>query len=82
MFIDLDELKTHCRIEHDFHEDDVYLMGLVEAGIEAIKKEVDIIEDDELLNCEGQLKPNIKHALFMLVSYWYENRETGRPGSL
>lgn len=82
MYLDLDLIKNALNIEQDFKDDDFYLLQLAEAAIEATKKEVDIKEEDEMLDNEGNIKPSLKQAILLLIGLWYAQRETAKPGAM
>lgn len=64
----LAEVKTHCRIEADQTEEDVYLAQLEMAA----RLHTENYLRREL---EADCGENIKQALLMLIAHWYRQRE-------
>lgn len=97
--VTLREAKLQCRLEINAdesdktggsHPDDSYLKQLIQASITAFE-----VKTNRLLFPEGNppadapynalaINPLIKQGVLMLISHWYENRETvviGMEGS-
>lgn len=73
MEITLDEIKQHLNIELDWHGEDQYLQSLLDAAKVVVQKH--ICEDDIDGMSEEQKKP-LAHAILLLLSTWYMNRES------
>ena len=74
--ISLDIVKKHLSIEEEFHGDDEYLFGLIEAAETVVRKDLTIRCESEMYDEEGEIKPDIKHAILLLVGTWYASRES------
>lgn len=72
MEITLDEIKAHLNIEKDWHGEDQYLLSLFETAKVVVQKH--ICDDIDGMS-EEQKKPLI-HAILLLLSTWYMNRES------
>lgn len=68
----LEEAKNYLRI--DGSEEDIFLTSLIFAAKEFIKNSVGITLDET-----NELQ---KLAVFLLVSHWYENRQSVLIGSI
>ena len=73
MEITLDEIKAHLNIELDWHGEDQYLQSLLDAAKVVVQKH--ICEDNIDGMSEEQKKP-LAHAILLLLSTWYMNRES------
>lgn len=74
--ISLDIVKKHLNLEPDFTMDDEYLFGLIEAAETVVRKDLTIRCESEMYDEEGEIKPDIKHAILLLVGTWYASRES------
>ena len=72
MEITLDEIKAHLNIEKDWHSEDQYLLSLLNAAKVVVQKH--ICDDIDGMS-EEQKKP-LAHAILLLLSTWYMNRES------
>nr|DAW10142.1 MAG TPA: Head Tail Connector Protein [Caudoviricetes sp.] len=72
MEISLDELKLHLNVEKEWHGDDNYLLGLLDAAKVVVQKH--ICDDIDGMS-EEQKKPLI-HAIKLWVATQYMNRES------
>ena len=75
MYIPLDLVKKHLNIDQDFHDDDQYLLGLIDVATEAVK--VHVNEDlDVLIEKNGGCLPSpLLHAALLYIGNLYQNRE-------
>ena len=79
MIIDLDEVKTHLRIQHD--EEDEYLESLIAQAQTAaedycrVSFEPYIQTDDEGNEVELDAPEPVRLALLLFVGFYYENRD-------
>jgi DNA packaging protein, QLRG family len=73
MEITLDEIKAHLNIEKDWNGENEYLQSLLDAAKVVVQKH--ICEDDIDGMSEEQKKP-LAHAILLLLSTWYMNRES------
>ena len=72
MEISLDEIKLHLNVEKDWHGEDQYLQSLLDAAKVVVQKH--ICDDIDGMS-EEQKKP-LAHAILLLLSTWYMNRES------
>ena len=76
MYVTLDIAKKHLNIEQDFHDDDMYLMGLIDAAEQAVRVHVNDGELDEIAERNGGCLPApILQAILLQVGNFYQNRE-------
>lgn len=75
MYIPLDVAKKHLNIEEDFHDDDEYIVSLVDAAEQAVR--VHVNDDYEVLAEKngGCLPTPILQATLLMVGNLYQNRE-------
>lgn len=75
MYIQLYEAKKQLNIDEQFHDDDEYIMSLVEVAQKAIEKNIDtplhLLEDGD-----GEIPSPLKQAMLFLVANFYANRES------
>lgn len=82
MLLTLPEIKSQCRLENDFTEEDSLLTLLAEAAeakattylnrnLYATKTDIPELDDDGIA-----LTNDIKLAMLMLICHWYENRSS------
>ena len=75
MYIQLYEVKKQLNIDEQFHDDDEYLMSLVEVAQQTIEKNIDtpliLLEDGD-----GEIPSPLKQAMLFLVANYYANRES------
>lgn len=80
MYVSLDAAKKHLNIEEDYHEDDQYIMGLIEAAEQAVRVHTNDGELDEIAEKHGGCLPNpLLHAMLLMVGNLYQNREVVGP---
>ena len=75
MYISLDYAKKHLNVEDSFHDDDEYIMGLINVAQEAVR--VHVNEDfDKLAEANGGCLPApLEQAMLLMVGNYYQNRE-------
>lgn len=75
MYVQLYEVKKHLNIDEQFHDDDEYLMSLVEVAQKSIEKNIDtplnLLEDGD-----GEIPSPLKQAMLFIVANFYANRES------
>ena len=71
-FVTLEMIKTHLNIESYWHGEDPYLISMLEAAKVVVQKH--ICDDIDGMS-EEQKKP-LAHAILLLLSTWYMNRES------
>lgn len=72
-YISLEQAKKHLQIDTFYTEDDEYINQLIDVAI-AVAQE-DICRNLDEFVKEGILEPGVQHALLLLVSNYYNNRE-------
>lgn len=74
----LEEIKQQCRVELDFTEDDTLLTAIGLAAQTRTETRINrklYAEAPPETDPDGLMLPDdVKQAMLMLVSYWYENR--------
>lgn len=81
MYILLNQAKQHLNIDLDFHEDDQYILHLIQVAEDAISKRI-----DKKLECcvnpnTGYLDKSIIQSILLLIGQFYANREATSPTS-
>lgn len=71
-FVSLEMIKTHLNIEQDFKSLDSYLLHLRSVAFLVVQNH--ICDDIDGMS-EEQKKP-LAHAILLLLSTWYMNRES------
>lgn len=69
-YLTLEEIKKQCTIDPQFDEDNEFLTMLGDSAEDMAEKLVNC-SLDELTAENGELPPTIRHALRMLVDYFY-----------
>lgn len=72
MEITLDEIKQHLNIEKEWHGDDNYLLGLLDAAKVVVEKH--ICDSIDGKTSEEQLP--LARAVLLICGTWYMNRES------
>lgn len=80
MYITLSQAKQHLNIEPDFHDDDQYIISLIDAAENAVRMAIDRPLEDTLE--DGELPGGIRHAILLLTGTYYANRETVAYGAV
>jgi len=83
-FVDMDELKVnHLRLDLADISDDVYLGAITSAALQHVSNDIDrtLYPADSEPDLETypdaiKLSSSLKHAVYLLVATWYENRES------
>jgi uncharacterized phage protein (predicted DNA packaging) len=73
-YLTLNELKKQCVIDLDFHDDDEYLESLGDAAEELVQRHINTLLSDVAAKHDGNLPAPLKHAIKMIVEYFYNNR--------
>lgn len=81
MLLTLEEVKTHCRIDQNYHEEDNYLYDLIEVAEHDVAQRIRYKSIEEAFP-DGSLPPNVRHAIKIVVANLYENRESIAPVQL
>ena len=79
MYITLSEVKAHLNIDYDFHDDDRYLLDLVEVCESAVSKRIDRRLEDCIDPTTGRLEASVMHAVKLLIGTCYSQREATSP---
>lgn len=75
MYITLELAKKHLNIEQDFHDDDEYIMGLVDAAEQAVSVHVNDDLDTIAEKNGGCIPTPLFQAMLLLLGQLYQNRE-------
>ncbi len=81
MRLTLKEVKTHCRIDPHYSDEDDYLSGLIEVAENDVAQRLRYSSLDEAFPC-GCMPPSVRHAIKIVVANLYENRESIAAASL
>lgn len=74
LYVSLSELKKQLNIVEDYTGEDTYLSGILEASQSAVEFHIQQPLSAFLKEDEG-LEPMLKHAILILASHFYANRE-------
>ena len=69
-YLTLDEIKKQCVIDADYHDDDEFLTMIGDAAEDLTSQMLDY-DLQELFAEYGEMPATIKHAMRMLVDYFY-----------
>lgn len=73
-WLNLDLIKAHCRIEPDFHDEDLLLAGYGEEAEEIVLKVCNRTME-EIIDRYGKVPAPLVQASLLLVAMSYEHRE-------
>lgn len=75
MYITLELAKRHLNIEPDFHDDDEYIVGLIDVAEQAVR--VDVNDDLETIaeRNGGCIPTPLFQAALLMLGNLYQNRE-------
>lgn len=79
MYTLLNDVKEHLLIDKDFHDDDNYLISLIEVCEDAVEKDLGY-KYTTILE-EGRLPKSVSQAILLLIGNFYNNREAVVYGS-
>ena len=69
-YLTIEEIKKQCVIDADFHEDDTFLEMIGDAAEDMTSQLLDC-SLDELAAENGDVPASIRHAMRILVDYFY-----------
>lgn len=75
MYIQLYQVKKHLNIDEDFHDDDEYLMSLVEVAEKVVERNIDT-NLKKLEDGDGFIPSPLIQAMLLLIGNFYANRES------
>lgn len=75
MYILLDTAKQHLNVDKDFHEDDNYILHLIQVSEDAIAKRIDQKLEDIVDPKTGYLPKSVVQSILLLIGQFYANRE-------
>lgn len=81
MYILLKDAKQHLNIDNDFHEDDNYILHLIQVAEDVISKRIDKNLGDCVNPQTGYLDKSIIQSILLLIGQFYANREATTPTS-
>jgi uncharacterized phage protein (predicted DNA packaging) len=76
MYIPLDLAKKHLNLEEDYHDDDEYILLLIDAAEQSVR--VHVNEDLESIaekSGDGCLPTPLINAMLLMIGNLYQNRE-------
>lgn len=71
--ITLDEVKIHLNIDKEYTEEDNYLLSLIQVAELQVEQH---LNGNSIVDENGVLLPNLKHAMLLLIGTLYANRES------
>ena len=74
-YLTLQELKRQMNIDQDFTDDDTLIESLGTTAEELVSQQVDAPLAE--LEVDGRLPEPLRHAMRMVVEYFYDNRGSG-----
>lgn len=75
MYLQLYQVKKHLYINDDFHDDDEYLVDLIQVTENIVQKHIDR-ELAELEDEEGNIPSPLTRAMLLLIGTYYASRES------
>lgn len=75
MYILLENAKQHLCVDKDFHEDDDYILHLIQVAEDAIEKRIDQKLQDIVDPKTGYLPKSVIQSILLLVGQFYKERE-------
>ena len=77
MYTLLQTAKHNLNIDKDFHDDDEYIIRLIQVAEDAIAKRIDVPDLDSIVDRKtGYLPQTVQQAILLLIGNYYANRET------
>lgn len=76
-YLTLDEIKQQLIIDQSFTDDDTYLTALGDTAEAMVAKQLDKTLEDVVSENDGELPATLKHAMLLLIEYFYDNRGSG-----
>lgn len=75
MYITLELAKRHLNIEPDFHDDDEYIVGLIDVAEQAVRVDVNDDLDTIAVKNGGCIPTPLFQAALLMLGNLYQNRE-------
>ena len=82
MYITLSEARKHLNIDDFFHDDDKYIISLIEVSEDAVAKRLNRSLRECLDPATGELEPSVRHSVLLLVGTYYSQREATSPQAI
>lgn len=73
-FLGLDIVKNHLNLENDYHDDDEYILGLIQAAREAVEVHCNNDFDTIAADNGGELPAPLLQAQLLMIENLYQNR--------
>lgn len=73
-YLTLTDIKRQLVIDADFIDDDQYLTALGETAEDIVEQQIDCSLEEIVESNNDVLPSPLKHAMKMLVEYFYDNR--------
>lgn len=73
MYVSLCEAKKHLLVDDSFHNDDEYILDLIDVAEDAVATNINQKLDS--ITVGGEIPPAVKAAILLLVGNLYANRE-------
>lgn len=79
MYLTINEIKKHLNLEDDYTDDDVYLTDLIAVSENSVELHIHRNLIDIADANGGELPPSLVHAMKLLISHFYDNRQVITP---
>lgn len=77
MFVSIEKVRSHLNLDEYYHEDDEYILHLINAAEDATAKRLNVKSLSCIVNLDtGYLPESVNHSVLLLVGSWYNARET------
>lgn len=74
MTLDLTLAKRHLNVDADFHEDDAYILALIQVAKETVQRNICALLDD-MADEEGNIPAPLQQAILIYMATLYASRE-------
>lgn len=79
--LSLDLVKNHLNVARDFKEDDILIMTYIDVAERAVLKDLDLKDENDFYDEEGNIKETIQQSILLLIGTWYAHRESAIYGN-
>lgn len=75
MYITLKEARRHLNLEDFFHDDDEYIVSLIQVAEDATERRLNRPLRSAIDPATGTLRASVRQAILLLVGTYYSQRE-------